>query len=218
MKMVKPTLSLFVLFFLSNSLFSQVFGGESSKQVYKSPDFKDAIETHKTVAILPFTANITYKKKPKDFDAEANKTDEQKLSVNMQQGMYTYLLRKDGKYSVTFQEVDRTNILLKKAGIYDKLAEMLPDSIAKILGVDAVIKCTYDHEIVGGSEGGAIAKAILFGGASKTGSGGLTMQLYDGKKGNLLWRFYKEMNESITSNANAIMDRMMRKVSRNFPY
>ncbi len=218
MKMVKPTLSLFVLFFLSNSLFSQVFGGESSKQVYKSPDFKDAIETHKTVAILPFTANITYKKKPKDFDAEANKTDEQKLSVNMQQGMYTYLLRKDGKYSVTFQEVDRTNILLKKAGIYDKLAEMLPDSIAKILGVDAVIRCTYDHEIVGGSEGGAIAKAILFGGASKTGSGGLTMQLYDGKKGNLLWRFYKEMNESITSNANAIMDRMMRKVSRNFPY
>ena len=218
MKQVKFTLSLFVLFLVSSNSFSQIFGGESSKQVYKSSDFKEAIESHKTVAILPFNANITYKKKPKDFDAEAIKMDEQKLSVNMQQGMYTYLLRKDGKYSVTFQEVDRTNILLKKAGIYDKLAETLPDSIAKILGVDAVIKCTYDHEIVGGSEGGAIAKAILFGGASKTGSGGLTMQIYDGKKGNLLWRFYKEMNENITSNANEIMDRMMRKVSRNFPY
>lgn len=82
----------------------------------------------------------------------------------------------------------------------------------------AVIKCAYDHEIVGGSEGGAIAKAILFGRASRTGSGALIMQIYDGKKGNLLWRFYKEMNENITSNANAIMDRMMRKVSRNFPY
>ena len=218
MKLLKFTFIFFACFFLNLSLFSQVFGVESSKQVFRSPYFKESVEAHKTVAIIPFKSNITYKKRPKDYDAETIKADEQKLSVNMQQGMYTYLLRKDGKYSVTFQEVDRTNILLKKAGVYDKLGETLPDSIAKILGVDAIIKCTYDHEIVGGSEGGAIAKAILFGGASRTGSGGLTMQLYDGKKGNLLWRFYKEMNENIMSNANEIMDRMMRKVSRNFPY
>lgn len=218
MKLLKFTFIFFACFFLNLSLFSQVFGVESSKQVFRSPYFKESVEAHKTVAIIPFKSNITYKKRPKDYDAETIKADEQKLSVNMQQGMYTYLLRKDGKYSVTFQEVDRTNILLKKAGVYDKLGETLPDSIAKILGVDAIIKCTYDHEIVGGSEGGAIAKAILFGGASRTGSGGLTMQLYDGKKGNLLWRFYKEMNENIMSNANEIMNRMMRKVSRNFPY
>ena len=210
---------LFFLFLLMNSnTFSQMFGGESAKKVYKSDDFKEAIGSHKTVAILPFKGNITYKKKPKDYDAEAVKADEQKISTSMQQGMYSYLLNKGGKYSVTFQEVDRTNVLLKKAGLLDKLDETLPDSLAKVLGVDAVIKCIYDHEIVGGSEGGQIAKALLFGGAARTGSGGLTMQIYDGKKGNLLWRFYKEMNENITSNANQIMDRMMRKVSRNFPY
>ena len=218
MKLIKSTITLFLMLVASVSCFSQIFGGESAKRVYKSDDFKEAIASHKKVAIIPFTANITYKKKPKDFDAEAVKADEQKLSTTMQQGMYTYLLNKSGKYSVEFQEVERTNVLLKKAGMYDRLAEVLPDSIAKVLGVDAVIKCTYDHEIVGGSEGGQIAKALLFGGASRTGSGGLTMQIYDGKKGNLLWRFYKEMNESITSNANEIMDRMMRKVSRNFPY
>lgn len=214
------TLLLLLFIFTSVKSFSQLLGGggESAKKVYKSEDFKEAIESHKTVAILPFKANITYKKKPKDFDPETIKADEAKLSTTMQQGMYSYLLNKGGKYSVTFQEVDRTNILLKKAGLYDKLEETLPDSLAKVLGVDAVIKCVYDHEIVGGSEGGQIAKAILFGGASRTGSGGLTMQIYDGKKGNLLWRFYKEMNENITSNANQIMDRMMRKVSRNFPY
>ena len=218
MKLVKTTLFFFACFLVSGTSFSQIMGRESSKQVYRSSDFKESVEAHKTVAILPFIANITYKKKPKDFNADAIKADEQKLGNNMQQGMYTYLLKRGGKYSVTFQEVDRTNILLKKAGIYDKLGEILPDSVAKVLGVDAVIKCIYDHEVVGGSEGGAIAKAILFGGASSTGSGGLTMQLYDGKKGDLLWRFYKEMNENIMSNANEIMDRMMRKVSRNFPY
>jgi hypothetical protein len=170
------------------------------------------------VAILPFVAHITYKKKPKDFNEETVKEDEKKLSTSMQSGMYSYLLNKSGKYSVEFQDVERTNILLKQKNIYDKLGELLPDSIAKVLGVDAVIKCTFDHEIVGGSEGGQIAKALLFGAASRSGSGGLTMQINDGKSGSLIWRFYKEMNESIFSNANEIMDRMMRKVSRNFPY
>lgn len=218
MKLFKATLTFLLLLAFSLNSNAQIFGGESAKKVYKSDDFKEAIASHKKVAIMPFTANITYKKKPKDYDAATVKADEQKLSTTMQQGMYTYLLNKGGKFSVEFQEVERTNILLKKAGIYEKLGEILPDSLAKLLGVDAVIKCTYDHEIVGGSEGGQIAKALLFGAGSRTGSGGLTMQIYDGKKGNLLWRFYKEMNENITSNANEIMDRMMRKVSRNFPY
>ena len=41
---------------------------------------------------------------------------------------------------------------------------------------------------------------------------------YHGASGELLWRFYKEMNEDVMSSANAVMERMMRKVSRNFPY
>lgn len=52
----------------------------------------------------------------------------------------------------------------------------------------------------------------------KTASGALTMQIYNGSDGNLLWRFFKEMNEGVFSNANEMMERMMRKVSRNFPY
>lgn len=190
---------------------------ESGKQIYHSPDYKESLETHKTVAILPFKATISYKRMPKGFDAEANSQEEKKLGVNMQQGMYTYLLRKEGKYTVTFQDVERTNVLLKQAGVFDNLDLMLPDSLAKLLKVDAVIKCSYAYEKTG-SEGGAIAKAVLLGGGGKTGSGALTMQIYHGANGTLLWRFYKEMNESFTSSANEVMERMMRKVSRNFPY
>ena len=90
-------------------------------------------------------------------------------------------------------------------------------ALAKILKVDAVIKCSYAYEKTG-SEGGAIAKAILLGGGGKTGSGSLVMQINQGNSGELMWRFYKEMNESFTSSANEVMERMMRKVSRNFPY
>jgi len=44
------------------------------------------------------------------------------------------------------------------------------------------------------------------------------MQINNGVDGVLLWRFYKEMNEGVFSNANELMERMMRKVARNFPY
>jgi len=190
--------------------------GESAKQVYKAPGYKDSLEQHKIVAILPFKSTISYKRMPKKFDAEANAAEEKKLGLNMQQGMFTYLLRKGGKYSVSFQDIERTNVLLRQAGILDKLDEILPDSIAKVLKVDAVIRCTYAYEKTG-SEAGAIVSTMLIG-SGKTGSGSLTMQINEGSDGLLLWRFYKEMNENFTSNANQLMERMMRKVSRNFPY
>ena len=205
-----------LLFFFSISSF--IAAQETSKQIFESPNLKAELYKHKVVAILPFRVSITYKKAPKGYDAQANKADEEKQGVNMQQGMYTYLLRKSKDYTVTFQETERTNVLLRRSGLYEKLDEVLPDSIAKVLGVDAVIKCSYAYEKTG-SEGGAIAKTILFGGiGAKTGSGSLTMQINNGNNGELLWRFYKEMNEGVFSNANELMERMMRKVSRNFPY
>lgn len=193
---------------------------EGSKQVYSSPKLKTEIEKHKVVAILPFAATITYKRPPKNFDAATNKADEDKLSTTMQQGMYTYLLRKADNYSVSFQDVERTNALLRQKDLLDKdkLAAMTQDSVCKILGVDAVIKCNYAYQKTS-TEGGAIAKAVLFGpGLSKTGSGTLTMQVYNGSDGDLLWRFYKEMNEDVMSSPNEVMERMMKKVARNFPY
>jgi hypothetical protein len=128
------------------------------------------------------------------------------------------MLRKGKDFSVSFQDVTRTNALLKQAGAYDRLDVLTQDSICKILGVDAVIYCIYKYEKTG-SEGGAIAKTILLGaGTGKVASGGLTMHVYNGTDGELLWRFYKEMNEDVLSSANQVMERMMRKVGRNFPY
>ncbi len=207
----------FTFLFIASTLLS--FGQfETAKQVFESPKLKSEVAKHKTVAILPYKAAISYKRTPKNFNAEANKNEEENLSLSMQSGMYTYLLRKAKDYSVTFQDVERTNALLKQNGVFDKLDELTQDSIAKILGVDAVIKCSYKYEKTG-SEGGAIAKTILLGaGTGKVASGILTMQVYNGIDGEMLWRFYKEMNEDVLSSANQVMERMMRKVGRNFPY
>ncbi len=212
MKKTIFTLSLVVISLLSFGQF------ETAKQVFESPKLKDEVSKHKTVAVLPYRATISYKRMPKNFNADANKKEEENLSLSMQSGMYTYLLRKAKDFIVTFQDVERTNALLKQKGLFDKLDELTQDSIAKILGVDAVIKCSYKYEKTG-SEGGAIAKTILLGaGTGKVASGILTMQIYNGIDGEMLWRFYKEMNEDVLSSANQVMERMMRKVGRNFPY
>lgn len=190
---------------------------EASKQMYSAQNLKEALVKHKTVAILPFKVTIGYKRVPKGFDVEGNRLEELKNGISMQQGMFTYLLRRANEYTVGFQDVERTNALLKRAGVFDKLDETLQDSLCKILGVDAVIKCSYAYEKTG-SEAGAIAKTLVFGVGGSTASGDLTMQVYDGTDGNLLWRFYKQMNEGVFSSGNEMMERMMRKVARNFPY
>jgi len=154
---------------------------------------------------------------PKGFDAEGNKAEEAKEGINMQEGLYTFLLRKSKSYTVSFQDAETTNILLKKAGLFDKLDITLKDSICKVLNVDGIIGCNYEYEKTG-SEAGAIASSVLLGFGGHVATGTLTMHLYNGKDGTLLWRFAKEMNEGAFTSANDMMERMMRKVSRNFPY
>ena len=202
---------------LAGLLFASL-SGVCQKQIFESPKMKENVISHKVVAILPFDVTITYKKQPKNFSAEANKAQEEKMSKSIQSSMYTFLLRKGDNYTVTFQDTEKTNILLTKAGIIDKLDSVTRDELSKILGVDAIIGGKFESE-QSKSEGAAIASAVLFGGfGGKTGSGTLTMNINNGTDGELLWRFFKTMDDGITTSTDDIVERMMRKVSRNFPY
>ncbi len=161
--MKKILLTLTVLFALSIHANTQF---EGSKQVFESPKLKEAVKSQKLVAILPFEVKISYRKQPKNFSAEANKSQELSMSKSIQASMYTFLLRKKSDYTVDFQDVDKTNIVLKKAGVLDKLDETTKDELAKILGVDAVIGGKFETEQTK-TEAGAIASAVLFGGLAE---------------------------------------------------
>ena len=112
-------LKLIFILLLSCFYITSAFTQETAKQTYKSPNFEQQISSHKIVAILPLKVSISYRRMPKGFDAEGNKADEIKQGTSMQQGMYTYLLRKGDNYSVSFQDIDRTNALLKRAQVYE---------------------------------------------------------------------------------------------------
>lgn len=212
---MKKTLILLMLLCSSLLTMAQY---ENAKQVFESPKLKEVVKNHKLVAILPFQVTLSYKKQPKNFDLDANKQKEKTMAASIQSSMYTFLLRKAQNYSVEFQDVEKTNILLKKKGLIDSLDVFTKDEIAKALGVDAVISGKYESE-QSRSEAGAIVTTVLFGGlGSKTGSGALTMAINDGSNGDLIWRFFKSMNDGVFSSSDELIDRMMRKVSRNFPY
>ncbi|RNA60474.1 hypothetical protein D1631_18445 [Chryseobacterium nematophagum] len=198
---------LFVLFL--NLLFSQ-------KQVYKMDNLESYTSKHKTVAILPFTTSITYKKLPKDFNEEANKQEEITMSKNIQSSLYTYLLAKNKKYTIDFQDINKTNILLKKAGI-ESLDETSHMELAKLLGVDAVIGGKFDISRIK-SDAWAIASDMLLGFGGKTGSHSLTMSIYDGDSEKLIWRFYNQFDDNYLKSTDYLVESMMKKVSRNFPY
>ena len=189
---------------------------ETAKQVYSSNNLNSFIQNAKKIAILPFNSKISFKKMPKGVTYEMIKDEEKQSNYQLQDGMFTYLLRKSNDYTVSFQDVNMTNAILRKNNI-DDINIITPDSLCKILNVDGVIKCNWSYEKTG-SEAGAIAAAALFGVSKATASGSLIMQIYSATNGELVWRFYKEMNETAFSSGNEIMERMMRKVSRNFPY
>ena len=100
---MKKALALILAFAVTTATFAQF---EGSKQVFTSPKLQTEIFKHKKVAILPFTATISYKRLPKNFDQTANDNDQKNMAAEMQQGMYTYLLRKAENYSVNFQDVE----------------------------------------------------------------------------------------------------------------
>jgi hypothetical protein len=188
---------------------------ETAKQIYSSNNLNTFIRNAKKIAILPFNSKISFKKMPKGVTYEMIKDEEKQSNYQLQDGMFTYLLRKSNDYTVSFQDVNMTNAILRKNNI-DDINIITPDSLCKILNVDGIIKCNWSYEKTG-SEAGAIAAAALFGVSKATASGSLVMQIYSATDGELIWRFYKEMNETAFSNASALMERMMRKVGRNFP-
>lgn len=208
---MKKTLTLIVaVICISLQAFAQ-------KQIFESPKLKEAVAQHKTVAILPFNVSISFRKPPKNFDADANHRLEIETGKKVQSSMYTYLLRRSNEYTVTFQDPEKTNVILNRTKLIDSLDLHTKDEIAKALGVDAVMFGTYTQQTTR-SDASAIVTTALFGFGGKTGDGSLTLQISNGADGELLWRYSKAMDDSMWTSSDDVIERQMRKLARNFPY
>jgi hypothetical protein len=192
-----------------------------SKAIFISPDFSALSSHEKTLAIIPF--GVTLNLRPKDkanMTAEELKQQEQQSGLAIQNEMESYLLKKSehSSYSVAFQDVEQTNRLLKAHGItLDSVSGMDPRQVSRVLGVDGVIcgKMVSSHPL---STGAAVAVDVLVGFGGATNSGTCTIDIYDGPTGKLMWRYEKSLSRGLGSDAGTIIDRIMSKASRKFPY
>jgi hypothetical protein len=190
-------------------------------QIYKAADFSNAASKHKTVAILP--AEVTMQLRP---NQAKNTTPEQledmatKTGYDVQEKMYGWFLRRSDKfdYTVTFQDVTKTNAKLKEAGIaYKDLRTTDRTKLAQILGVDAIMQDRLSMEKPM-SEGAAVAVGLLVGAWGNTNKVNTTINIHDGASGNLLWKYDYEASGSVGSSTTKLVDALMRNATKKFPY
>jgi hypothetical protein len=143
-----------------------------------------------------------------------------KTGYDIQEKMYGWFLRRSDKfdYTVTFQDVSRTNAKLKEAGIeYSDIRTTDRAKLARILGVDAVIQDRANMEKPM-SEGAVIAVGLLVGAWGNTNKVQTTINIHDGTSGDLLWKYDYEATGSVGSSATRLVDALMRNASKHFPY
>lgn len=207
--------------YVLSSLFLGIILGSCGPKIYKSSAFDSALAKHKTVAILP--ADVSTRLRPnesKKITPEQLASMNEKTGFAIQDKMYSWFLRRSDKfqYTVTFQDVTRTNALLKQAGIsYSDLAVKDRVELSKLLGVDAVLqnRTSLDKPM---SEGAAVAVGVIFGVWGNTNSAQTTINIHDGQTGNLLWKYDYEAAGSIGSSADNLVNGLMRNASKKFPY
>jgi hypothetical protein len=193
----------------------------SQTKLYVHEDAKDYVANTKTIAILPLRVQVKLRPKElKDFTPEQIVQMGKDEAMDIQKGMHTWFLtrKKRGTLLVDVQTPARTNALLKKAGIdihsYD---EYLPSELGKILGVEAIITGSYETPKPM-SNGAAIGLAVLTGGMFATNTATMNMDFMSTTDDELVVNYNKKIRGTLGSDAQDLINVLMRKVSRRIPY
>lgn len=192
--------------------------GFGQKLIYQSEQFEELSKDHKTVAILPFKARLELDNK--NLEEQQLVTLQEKEGYEVQNALESYFLKlhKRKDYRVAFQDIKHTNAILAKNGISIKnIGVHTSQELCKILDVDAVIS------------GDLTLKALISNGVSTdfdlisfisgtSDYGRIAIKLSDGNTGKLLWKYEKVINRKSGKNTYDIIEAMMRKSTRKFPY
>jgi hypothetical protein len=169
---------------------------------------------------LPFSVQIDSKKLPKNVSSEMIRDEEKNTGYSIQNHSYTYFLKEKSKkkYSVDFQDIDKTNALLSKSGIsYEQLKDYSKEELCRLLDVDAVISAKVKLEKPM-SELGALAVGILFDVWTSTNKVHVSMTIHDKLNSDLLWKYDWEAEGSVGSSSEKLTKSLMKNVSKKFPY
>jgi hypothetical protein len=189
--------------------------------IYKSQDFDSKTSSNKIVAILPADVSIALRpNEMKKMSIDQLNSSEQETGFSIQDKMYTWFLKrsKKFKYTVTFQDISKTNAILLQNGIgYGDMRAKTKDELARLLNVDAVISTRVDMKKPM-SEGAALAVGLLVGAWGSTNNIQTTISINEAKQGDLVWKYDYHADGSVGSSTTNLVNALMRNASKKFPY
>jgi hypothetical protein len=189
--------------------------------VYKTADFTDKTSSHKIVAILPTEVNIQLRpNEMKKSTPEQISQSEQNTGKDIQDKMYSWFLKRSDKfkYTVTFQDISKTNALLNQGGVsYSSMNTKTKEQLCQLLGVDAVISSRASMKKPM-SDGAAIAVGVLLGAWGSTNDVQTSISINEAIKGELVWKYDYNATGSVGSSTDRLVNALMRNASRKFPY
>ena len=134
--------------------------------------------------------------------------------------MQSWFLKRSGKYKYTvkFQDISKTNSILADNKItYSDLKTKSKESLAQLLGVDAVITTRASMKKPM-SEDAALALGLIVGVWGSTNDVQTTISINEGKKGDIVWKYDYNATGSVGSNTDRLVNALMRNASKKFPY
>jgi len=193
----------------------------SQTKLYVHPDADTYVTNTKTIAILPLKVQVKLRPKElKDFSSEQIAQMNRDEAIDIQKGMYTWFLtrKKRGTMLVDVQNPTMTNTLLKKQGIdIHNYSEYLPNELGEILGVETIITGNFETSKPM-SNAAAIGLAVFTGGMFATSSATMNMDFTNTSDNELVVNYNKKIKGTLGTDAQDLINVLMRKVSRRIPY
>ena len=209
-------ISFTLIIFLLSSLFLK-----AQTKLYVHPDGDKYAASTNSIAILPLRTQIKLRPKElKDFTQEQIIQMGKDEALDIQKGMHSWFLKRKqrGELKANIQPPAQTNAKLIKAGMdIHNLDLYTPQELGDILVVDCIIMGSFETSKPMGS-GAALGIMLLTGGAAATSSATCNMDFYNTEDGELVVNYLKQVKGSLGSNAQDLINTLMRKVTRRIPY
>lgn len=189
----------------------------SQKNIYLSNRFDQLSTDHQVLAILPFFTHLDL---GEQLPEQELRRLEQKEGYAVQDALETYFGRgrKKKKFTVSFQNSEDTNALLAKNDIsFENVDRFTIRELAEILKVDGIISGNLDMNILL-SDGVPADFSFLDYLLGDADYGRIGIKISDGRTGKLLWKYEQEITRKSGRNTDDLIDKMMKKAARKFPY
>lgn len=179
--------------------------------IYLAPNGQSIVNKHETVAIIQPKVSI---KARKNIDAEAIKESQRTSSLEFQQEIYKFLLKRksQGKMHVNIQDVEETNVILLRSSNKN----LTTKEMCEVLGVDAVM--TSNFALSKPMSTGAALALALVGFVGSTNEVVVSLNIKNCDDSVLLWKYDHKYSGGIGTSPSTLVEGLMRHASKKMPY